>query len=280
MEKITKPLCDIDTCLAVSTKSGFCEKHYRTMRRKGLLGWDGAFCNSEDECKNPALSKGLCNKHYNQKRKEGTQCSVDGCVKVVLGNGLCSAHYKRMKLYGDVNAYNKPVRQECKVQGCEEKQAAHELCDTHYRRFKKIGRDCIIDESFVYDPAKYYRICDWCGNQMISDEKILKMFCTDDCAKHKEKYRSRNRHLLRQFDLTVDEWDDLFESQNECCGICKQTDPGNGKEFAVDHNHETGAVRGILCSGCNTGIGLLKDDPETLRSAIAYLEKCSTIKED
>lgn len=48
---------------------------------------------------------------------------------------------------------------------------------------------------------------------------------------------------------------------------------GNVRNLAVDHCHENGHVRGLLCSSCNTAIGLLRDDPAILRSAIAYLEK-------
>jgi len=66
-------------------------------------------------------------------------------------------------------------------------------------------------------------------------------------------------------------------SQNGKCAICEGTDGGhrNGepKALAVDHNHKTGKVRGLLCESCNQGIGKLKDSPETCRKAADYLEK-------
>lgn len=55
------------------------------------------------------------------------------------------------------------------------------------------------------------------------------------------------------------------------CAICFEA-PRLGERLAVDHCHETGVVRGLLCRRCNTGIGLLRDDPMVLNAAVAYLE--------
>lgn len=61
----------------------------------------------------------------------------------------------------------------------------------------------------------------------------------------------------------------LWEQQQGCCAIC--TASFDGKEYRIDHDHATGAVRGILCVPCNTGIGLLQDSPEVLDQAAQYL---------
>jgi hypothetical protein len=57
------------------------------------------------------------------------------------------------------------------------------------------------------------------------------------------------------------------------CEICRKTEDDNGRRLAVDHCHITGKVRGILCNGCNRGIGYLGDDVERLENAIKYLKK-------
>lgn len=57
------------------------------------------------------------------------------------------------------------------------------------------------------------------------------------------------------------------------CEICGKTEKDNGKRLAVDHNHETGMIRGMLCNNCNLGIGYLKDNIDLLKSAIKYLKK-------
>jgi hypothetical protein len=77
----------------------------------------------------------------------------------------------------------------------------------------------------------------------------------------------REGHLKRQYGITVAERDAMIESQMRICSICL-THPA----VHVDHCHETGRVRGVLCFNCNSGIGKLGDDPDTLRRAIAYLE--------
>ena len=63
----------------------------------------------------------------------------------------------------------------------------------------------------------------------------------------------------------------MFEAQDGKCAICGTTDTGKMSRFHIDHCHDTGIVRGLLCGPCNTGIGQLKHDPEILRAAIKYL---------
>jgi len=83
--------------------------------------------------------------------------------------------------------------------------------------------------------------------------------------------------LKRKYGIGLLEYSQLLLSQNGKCAICEGTDGGhrNGepKALAVDHNHKTGKVRGLLCESCNQGIGKLKDSPETCRKAADYLEK-------
>jgi hypothetical protein len=79
---------------------------------------------------------------------------------------------------------------------------------------------------------------------------------------------SRQSHLRRTFGLTVDEWHALIESQDGRCAICRDGQPKH-----VDHDHQTGAVRGVLCGRCNMGLGQFGDDPRRLLAAAFYLER-------
>jgi len=63
----------------------------------------------------------------------------------------------------------------------------------------------------------------------------------------------------------------MFEKQKGCCKICNIHQSKTLKNLFVDHNHETGEVRALLCHNCNTAIGLIKEDTNVLASAIKYL---------
>jgi hypothetical protein len=65
----------------------------------------------------------------------------------------------------------------------------------------------------------------------------------------------------------------MLKDQGGCCAICGTDTPGTSGIFAVDHDHKTGKVRGLLCRSCNVGIGNLGDDPKRLKEAIRYLTR-------
>lgn len=80
---------------------------------------------------------------------------------------------------------------------------------------------------------------------------------------------TRTTFLWQKYGMTPEDYEILRDKQKGVCAICKLL-PGN-KRLHVDHCHETGRVRGLLCSGCNTGLGSLGDSADNLLSAIAYL---------
>ncbi len=90
--------------------------------------------------------------------------------------------------------------------------------------------------------------------------------------KTSEKYRQiiRNSGLKARFGITSDDYYEMLEAQGGCCFICKKKD---GKNLHVDHCHETGTVRGLLCRDCNHGLGNFKDNKEFLNNAIKYLDR-------
>ena len=90
--------------------------------------------------------------------------------------------------------------------------------------------------------------------------------------KNKEKYR--NKVLKRTYGITLEDYDKIYDKQNGKCAICKETFPRRGKEgLAVDHCHNKGIIRELLCCKCNTGIGNFKDNIILLEEAIKYLRK-------
>lgn len=82
------------------------------------------------------------------------------------------------------------------------------------------------------------------------------------------------RRTLRKYGLTEQDWDQLLARQGGRCAICRTTKPGGrGETWHIDHDRETGHVRGLLCGACNTGIGLLKHDPDVIVAALRYIER-------
>ena len=80
----------------------------------------------------------------------------------------------------------------------------------------------------------------------------------------------RKSDLWLTYGLTPEAHRALHDQQDGMCAVCGKR--ATKRALHVDHDHETGVVRGLLCNNCNRGIGLLKDDPAVLRAALAYLE--------
>ena len=97
--------------------------------------------------------------------------------------------------------------------------------------------------------------------------------CKDCVRKYMKGRQERTRclHYRRKFGITLERFRELKESQGGRCAICRADEPGGHGTFHVDHCHETGVVRGLLCYRCNVGLGYFKDDPETVARAFTYL---------
>jgi len=85
------------------------------------------------------------------------------------------------------------------------------------------------------------------------------------------KFRSK----LKKYGLTEESYNALVSKQNNCCAICGTNPMAIGEELSIDHCHETGKVRGLLCRPCNLGIGNLKDSLELVLKAANYLRRSS-----
>jgi predicted transcriptional regulator YheO len=103
----------------------------------------------------------------------------------------------------------------------------------------------------------------------------------------KSKYYSSNKtkiindRLIRKFGITSNDYKRMLQNQNGVCSIYKnpesRMDPRTSKvrSLAVDHCHNTGKIRGLLCTNCNQALGLFKDSIESLYKAVEYLKNAS-----
>lgn len=82
----------------------------------------------------------------------------------------------------------------------------------------------------------------------------------------------RKVSYARRYKISIEQYDAMFEQQNNQCAICGDSAGYKGKRLAVDHNHETGEIRGLLCDRCNLVLGKVKDNPDLLAEMVAYLK--------
>lgn len=92
---------------------------------------------------------------------------------------------------------------------------------------------------------------------------------------HIDKDKEYDRQIKHLYNITVLDVQLLMISQHGCCDICKKPFQYNNdkKEYHIDHNHTTNKVRGLLCTNCNTSIGLLQENPVFIESALYYINK-------
>jgi hypothetical protein len=84
--------------------------------------------------------------------------------------------------------------------------------------------------------------------------------------------RRHHYHLKSRFGITTEQYQEMLASQNGVCAICHKLN-SNGRRLAVDHNHATGEVRGLLCDRCNRLVGTIENNNLILLQAMAYLDR-------
>lgn len=81
----------------------------------------------------------------------------------------------------------------------------------------------------------------------------------------------RQSSLRKNYGITLADYDAMFEAQAGCCAICGRHQSEFKRRLAVDHNHDTGRVRALLCDSCNYGLGFFRESQDLLSQAIDYL---------
>ncbi len=112
-------------------------------------------------------------------------------------------------------------------------------------------------------------------NPKMADGRLNQCRVCQSAAKKAAYCPVKNREvgLRNRYDITPTDYDRMLEQQGGACRICGLPESANRyARLFVDHNHQTGAVRSLLCSECNAGLGKFQDDPRRLRAASDYLE--------
>lgn len=199
-------------------------------------------------------------------------CSVDGCEKPRSRKGLCAMHYERKRV-----ADSKTT---CRSLACDRPAITRGLCYGHYSRLRK-GQE--IDTPLVKARKRGtatarnelgQRQCLNC-KKWLPEESYVSSTASDGLSVNCKDCRVGYR--LRRYSITTREFNQILEDQGGVCAICKGS--SGKRNFHVDHDHSCcpagescgKCIRGLLCSRCNTALGLLKDEEKLLRAAIDYL---------
>jgi hypothetical protein len=138
----------------------------------------------------------------------------------------------------------------------------------------RCGRSLVRSAFYTFDDGtgrRYFRPkCKQCmGAEQAAYQRVYR-------KTEKPQRTNRDRLLRKKYGITVDEYDALLASQDGRCAICRTDQPGGPtpeSAFHVDHSHDDGRVRGLLCRACNTALGLLGEDPGRIRTLLAYIER-------
>lgn len=223
-----------------------------------------------------------------------TACSKEK----VFARGLCQACYYRLRRNGTVERKNMARAAHCTHPGCERPVLGRNLCSLHYGRSQhpvsnswkalrsrnpgNYPPEWDRFDAFLADvgerPSDKHQLRRIDTHQPYSKENVRWRGPTGPSFAADKNVYQREWSLQERFGITGQQYDEMLREQGGVCAICQQperaADRRNGqlKALAVDHDHLTGANRGLLCRNCNIGLGLFEDSPEFLRSAIAYLE--------
>lgn len=225
-------------------------------------------------------------------------CSIDGCTRPVYATGWCSAHYTKNLRYGtptpgpeqkgkpgpkpdpskprsrystDNPSRSRPKKAKPERTHCKH---GHELTEEnrywHKTSNSWVCRVCAKSASRRYRETKDARDLTKCknGHEITPENTITYSGGSTRC---RECVRANGQsQRLKKYDLSPEAYADLLAAQDGCCAVCGDT-MGGGRNEHIDHDHETGVVRGLLCTHCNTAIGKFRDDPERLLKAATYL---------
>lgn len=162
----------------------------------------------------------------------------------------------------------------CCVVGCEDRIKTKDRCQSHFYEWREEVAPVVEDGSkwcFLCEEVK--AIADF----PTSNSKPRPQ-CKSCISIIQREYREKNPERVRtawlkfHYGLTLQEYSDMLEACNGRCEVCGDL-PAHKGGLHIDHNHETGVVRGMLCFHCNSALGQVREDVERLRALIAYIER-------
>lgn len=206
-------------------------------------------------------------------------CAVADCEGKVVSQKLCDKHRKRLKRHGHLKAtrptdwgelekhplYNTwkwMQRQKIKNEIDPSWIDFWKFVDDVGDRPSKLHRFMRKDKYIGYGPNNFF----W---KEITPNKTNALRAKEWREANPDKVK--HTELMRRLGISLEEYNRMHKEQNGKCKICNKEESYEGYSLAVDHCHETGKIRGLLCSSCNKALGMFKDSITNLQKAINYL---------
>ncbi len=220
------------------------------------------------------------------------KCHATNCSRAAVAKGLCDTHRKRKARHGHLEDTR------ASDWGSREKHPAYVAWCNLRRHHKSDMEPSWRDDFWAFARAVPEKPSGWCqaqrpdpsepwgpGNFYWKEPRRLPADRADK-AEYMRKWQAASRaanpdygkdaDLRRNYGVTLEWYRAKFDEQGGVCAICAQEETavirGKRISLAVDHCHDTGKVRGLLCRACNNAIGAMKHDPNLLKAAVAYLE--------
>ena len=228
-----------------------------------------------DGCVEKVHAKGHCHRHYyhyliQRHLEDGITCSYRDCPRPVKGRGLCSVHLGRASRgapLDDLEDRRRTFIGVCKEPGCSRTDHRGKgFCNRHYQ----LNIRALSQTHYRLERLVDGEPCPTCRQPIPLERRANVVFCSERC-------RKRQNGLLSRYGVTSDDYWMILEHQSGSCALCRTAPPPDGY-LVVDHCHQTGKVRGLLCSPCNLLIGNGRDsDPNYYLRIAAYLKADSLV---
>ncbi len=230
----------------------------------------------------------------------GKKCMIGSCQNIVVAKELCAKHYKRSQRHGHV------LETRAADWGSREKHPLYRCWNALMRYHRSITETRWTDfwnfvadlgdsrpspkhvltrqnDEDAYGPQNFYwkepRVSTLGDEAKASRARNMRVWY----AANSEKVI--DTEMRKRYGITLERYNQMLAEQGGVCAICGQEETRvdhrtkRVSRLAVDHDHITGAVRGLLCHGCNNSLGATGDDPVVLAKAIVYLASHSGDRE-
>lgn len=188
--------------------------------------------------------------------EKDTKCSAPKCPLLrEYGRIYCAGHTSRVRRGLPIDTPVRPYGMNTMCP-CGKPAKARGLCNAHYGRIHRYG----------WEPKVAFE------TPVVEYNRNRSPVCTiKECVRPHAAKGMCQRHYTQAhtYNLTLEELQLILEESGGVCGICGSSE----YELLIDHCHQTQEVRGMLCSGCNSGLGLLGDTQQSLERAMEYLKQ-------